>query len=105
MSAMMEKVKLFKLEELPVLIGKEVEVNGESIAVFRLDSGDVYAIGSRCPHTNGPLAEGIVSGEFVYCPLKDWKVSLITGEVQPPDEGQVKTYQTEVMNREVFIHV
>jgi nitrite reductase (NADH) small subunit len=44
-----------------------------------------------------------VAGEYVYCPLMDWKVSLITGEVQPADEGRVETYKTEVINGEVFI--
>ncbi|WP_088033453.1 nitrite reductase (NAD(P)H) small subunit [Evansella clarkii] len=103
MNLTIERVKLFNLNELPVLMGKETEINGVSIAVFRLSNGDVRAIGSRCPHTNGPLAEGIVAGEYVYCPLKDWKVSLLTGEVQPPDEGIVETYKTEVINGEVFI--
>ena len=97
------KIKVLDLKDLPKLIGKEVEINGVSIAIFHLSNGDVRAIGSRCPHTNGPLAEGIVSGEYVYCPLKDWKVSLITGEVQLPDEGKVEVYETEVINGEVFI--
>ncbi|MED4017990.1 nitrite reductase small subunit NirD [Sutcliffiella cohnii] len=97
------KIKVIDLKDLPKLIGKEVEINGVSIAIFHLSNGDVRAIGSRCPHTNGPLAEGIVSGEYVYCPLKDWRVSLITGEVQPPDEGKVEVYETEVINGEVYI--
>ncbi len=69
------QIRVMALEDLPVLIGKEVEIGGESIAIFRLSTGEVKAIGSRCPHTNGPLAEGIVSGEFVYCPLRDWIIS------------------------------
>jgi len=97
------QIHVMAFEDLPVLIGKEVEIDGESIAMFRLSSGEVRAIGSRCPHTNGPLAEGIVSGEFVYCPLQDWKVSLATGLVQDPDEGQVRTYEVELKNGEIFI--
>ncbi|SDZ09029.1 nitrite reductase (NADH) small subunit [Evansella caseinilytica] len=100
-----EKVHVMPLEELPVLIGKEVQINNESIALFRLSNGEVRAIGSRCPHTNGPLAEGIVSGEFVYCPLQDWKVSLITGVVQPPDEGAVPTYDVSIKNGEIYVSV
>ena len=63
-------------------IGKEVQMKGMSIALFRLSNGDIRAVENRCPHKNGPLAEGIVSGEFVFCPLHDWKISLLTGEVQ-----------------------
>ena len=35
----------------------------------------------------GPLSEGTVSGEYVYCPLHDQKIDLASGEVQEPDEG------------------
>ena len=27
-----------------------------------------------CPHKEGPLSEGTVSGEYVYCPLHDQKL-------------------------------
>lgn len=105
MSATKQQIHVMALKELPVLIGKEVEIDGESIALFRLSSGEVRAIGSRCPYTNGPLAEGIVSGEFVYCSLQDWKVSLTTGEVQAPDEGQVPTYEVELINGDIFVSI
>ncbi|GAB2575257.1 nitrite reductase small subunit NirD [Gracilibacillus alcaliphilus] len=105
MGATKEKVKIMKLEDLPKQIGKEVHVNGKSIALFQLSNGEVRAIGSRCPHTNGPLAEGIVSGEFVFCPLQNWKISLNTGEVQKPDDGAVPTYTAEVDNGYVYITV
>ncbi|ADU28535.1 nitrite reductase (NAD(P)H) small subunit [Evansella cellulosilytica] len=105
MNAIQEKVKVLELAQLPQLIGKEVEIKGESIAIFHLSNGDVRAVASRCPHTNGPLAEGIVAGEFVYCPLQDWKVSLVTGEVQKPDDGKVVTYETEVIDGYVYVVV
>lgn len=91
--------------ELLPLIGKEINVYGTSIALFRLSDGKIKAVGSRCPHTNGPLAEGIVSGEFVYCPLQNWKVSLTTGMVQAPDEGVVPTYETLIENGNIFVSI
>ncbi|UTR14997.1 nitrite reductase (NAD(P)H) small subunit [Salipaludibacillus sp. LMS25] len=103
MSITNEHVYVMQLDQLPILIGKEVHIKNESIALFRLSNGEVRAIGSRCPHTNGPLAEGIVSGEFVYCPLQDWKVSLVTGHVQPPDEGAVPTYDVILKNGEIYV--
>ncbi len=105
MKAEKRKVKIAELDHLPKQIGKEVHVNGKSIALFHLENGAVRAIGSTCPHTNGPLAEGIVSGEYVFCPLKNWKVSLITGEVQKPDDGIVETYKTEIHDGFVYIEV
>ena len=100
-----EKINVIDVASLPIQIGKEIVIKGESIALFRLSNGEVYAIESICPHTNGPLAEGIVSGEYVFCPLRDWKISLKTGEVQKPDDGIVKTYKTEVIDGYVYITV
>ena len=37
---------------------------------------DLYAIGNICPHKEGPLSEGTVSGDYVYCPLHDQKIAL-----------------------------
>lgn len=42
----------------------------------------MHAINNVCPHKEGPLSEGTVSGEYVYCPLHDQKIDLNTGEVQ-----------------------
>lgn len=103
MSTTKELVKVMKLEDLKPLIGKEVQVRDETIALFRLSSGEVRAVGNRCPHKNGPLAEGIVSGEYVFCPLHDWKISLTTGEVQKPDDGCIATYETAVIDGYVYI--
>lgn len=105
MEANKQKLKIMKLDDLPTQIGKEVHVNGESIALFHLSNGEVQAIGGRCPHAGGPLAEGIVSGEFVFCPLHNRKISLVTGEVQKPDDGCVTTYGTEVIDGYVHITV
>lgn len=50
MSTTKELVKVMKLEDLKPLIGKEVQVRDETIALFRLSSGEVRAVGNRCPH-------------------------------------------------------
>ncbi|MNJ48079.1 Assimilatory nitrite reductase [NAD(P)H] small subunit [compost metagenome] len=85
-------------------IGRVVELNGEEIAVFR-DSGDrLYAVENKSPHPKGgPLAEGIVSGQYLYDPLYDWKIDLATGLVQAPDTGQVKMYSVKVEDGSVWI--
>jgi len=103
MSTTMNMIKVIKLEDLAIQIGKEVHVKEKSIAIFRLSNGDVHAVSNRCPHKNGPLAEGIVSGEFVFCPLYDWKISLVTGEVQKPDDGRIEVYPTEIRDGYVYL--
>jgi len=105
MTVTKEWTQIMKLSDLPKQIGKEVHVNGKSIALFHLSNGEVKAIANSCPHNNGPLAEGIVSGEYVFCPLHDWKISLTTGEVQKPDNGCVEVYETEIKDDHIYLMV
>ena len=100
-----EKIKVMRAEDLPIQIGKEVQMKGMSIALFRLSNGDIRAVENRCSHKNGPLAEGILSGEFVFCPLHNWKISLLTGEVQKPDDGCIQTYEVEVIDGDIYIYM
>ncbi|WP_100404647.1 nitrite reductase small subunit NirD [Bacillus solitudinis] len=101
----LKKVKVLRISELSIGIGKVVILSGEEIALFKQEDGSVNAIQNRCPHKNGPLSEGIVSGEHVFCPLHDWKISTKDGKVQAPDVGCVKRYNVEIINEEVYVFV
>lgn len=98
-------IKVANLSELPTQLGKEVIINEIEIAIFKLTNGEVKAVENKCPHKQGPLSEGIVSGEYVFCPLHDRKLSLLDGRVQKPDHGCVKTYQVTVDGDNVYIHL
>lgn len=85
-------------------IGRVVELHGQEIAVFRLSDHRIFALANKSPHPKGgPLAEGIVSGHYLYDPLYDWKIDLTTGLVQAPDSGQVQTFPVKVEGDQVFI--
>ena len=84
-------------EDIPLREGREVIVGDRAIAVFNL--GDRFlAVDSRCPHRGGPLADGIVTGASVVCPLHGWKIGLQSGNVERPAETPacVKTFATKV---------
>ena len=84
--------------------GYTIKIDNIEIALFKLTNGEVYAIENRSPHPKGGvLTEGLVSGEYVYCPVYDWKISLKDGKVQAPDEGQVRTSKVELQEDIVFI--
>jgi len=97
------KVEVGRYSELPERLGKTVIIDNREIAVFKLASGKVRAIENRCPHKGGVLAEGLVSGEYVFCPMHDWKISLVDGKAQAPDEGCVNTYEVEIRDDYVYI--
>jgi nitrite reductase (NADH) small subunit len=72
------------------------------VALFNLGS-EYVAVDNRCPHRQGPLADGIVAGKAVFCPLHAWKVSLETGQVVSGGQGGVKTYPVKVVDQQVYI--
>lgn len=97
------RIKVANINDLPEKLGKTIKIGTQEIALFRLANGVIRAIENRCPHKGGVLAEGIVSGEYVFCPMHDWKISVVDGKVQDPDTGCVKTFKTEIQNNEVFV--
>ncbi|NDI35152.1 nitrite reductase small subunit NirD [Chengkuizengella sediminis] len=96
-------VEVANYDDLPVNSGKTVRFKEKELAIFRLTSGKILAIENRCPHKDGVLAEGIVSGEYVFCPLHDRKIDLSSGLVQKPDTGCVTTFDVYVENGKVYI--
>ncbi|WP_150275800.1 nitrite reductase small subunit NirD [Paenibacillus tepidiphilus] len=85
-------------------IGRVVVAGNVELAVFRTSDGNIYAVENRNPHPKGgPLAEGIVSGKYLYDPLYDWKIDLTTGEVQAPDQGRVAAYEVTLDGEKVYV--
>lgn len=80
-------------DDFPLRLGRVVRVDEREIAVFRTSDQRWFALENRNPHPKGgPLAEAILSGNYIYDPLYDWKIELATGAVQAPDSGTVRTY-------------
>jgi len=105
MEQLLNRICVAKLDELPVRLGRRVHVGEDNleIAIFKLANGNIKAIENRCPHKGGVLSEGIVSGEHVFCPMHDWKISTCDGKAQGSDIGCVKTYKVEVEDNDVYL--
>jgi len=95
--------KTCSVDDVPLRGGRLVRAGTTQIALFRLGNGTVRAIDNRCPHKQGPLAEGIVSNDIIICPLHALKIDLATGNVLPPDRGCVTTYPTKIEGGQVLI--
>lgn len=92
------------VENIPPREGRAVAVAGRNIAIFNL--GDRFlATDGACPHKGGPLADGIVSGDTVVCPLHAWKINLASGGVDRPSgiTACVQTYPVRVDNGVVVV--
>ena len=96
-------VSISALSDIPVLGARRVVLGERTIGVFRTEANEVFAIEDSCPHKKGPLADGIVHGNKVTCPLHNWVISLETGQAQGADEGQVQTYPASVENGRILL--
>jgi nitrite reductase (NADH) small subunit len=89
-------IDIAALEDVPQRGARVVKTSLGCVAIFRTGADEVFALDNTCPHKAGPLAEGIVHGTSVTCPLHNWVFSLETGQAQGQDEGQVATYPARV---------
>ena len=90
------------IDSIPLREGRCVKYSGREIALFNL-GGEFLAVENRCPHRSGPLADGIVSGKSVFCPLHNWKVDLVSGCVSSGGEGAVRTFPVRVVDGKVQV--
>jgi len=106
MSKIKKWFRVTQVENIPLREGRVVQIGGHDIAVFNL--GDRFlAVENKCPHRGGPLADGIVSGTTVACPLHAWKVDLNSGEIvnQPEKLQCVRTFPTLVENGVLSVEI
>ncbi len=87
---------------IPEKEGRRVEYGPQVAALFNL-GGKYFAVENQCPHKGGPLADGIVAGKNVFCPLHNWKISLENGCALSGGTGQVKTFPVKVMQNEIYL--
>ena len=79
------------LSQIPKGEGRNFEVQGLTVAVFHTHGGEVFATQPDCPHKKGPLADGLLGGSTVVCPLHDRTYDLRSGREMGAD-CVLKTY-------------
>jgi 3-phenylpropionate/trans-cinnamate dioxygenase ferredoxin component len=95
-------VKAVEKEDLIEGFGKVVNVEGRSIALFRVED-KYFALANVCLHRGGPLGEGVLSGSVVTCPWHGWKFDIRTGSFTVIPTLKVTTYK--VMEQDGWIMV
>jgi nitrite reductase/ring-hydroxylating ferredoxin subunit/uncharacterized membrane protein len=66
--------------DLPEAELRRAQVRGVSILVVKRD-GRIYALGEKCAHLGGPLAEGKLEADSVVCPWHGSRFALVDGRV------------------------
>ncbi len=73
-------VTLGPVQAIPEGEGRAFVVGSRRLAVFRSRTGQLYATQAECPHRGGQLADGLLGGHTLICPLHSVKFDLTTGE-------------------------
>jgi nitrite reductase (NADH) small subunit len=68
------------IDQIPRGEGRNFVIAEQEIAVFRTHADEVFATQAYCPHRNGPLADGLLGGSTVVCPLHDRTFDLRNGQ-------------------------
>ncbi|MEM7290744.1 MAG: nitrite reductase small subunit NirD [Pseudomonadota bacterium] len=95
-------VAIGSLSDIPKQGARCISVAERTIAIFRTQDDNVFALEDKCPHKNGPLSQGIVHDGCVTCPLHNWVISLQTGEAQGADEGMTQTFPVKLEDDEIL---
>lgn len=86
-------------------MGKYVELEKKSLAVFKLTDNTIKVISDVCPHAGGSLASGYVRDGCVYCPWHAWPFKIENGECPDNPSIKVPTFESRVVEGRVQVKV
>jgi NADPH-dependent 2,4-dienoyl-CoA reductase/sulfur reductase-like enzyme/nitrite reductase/ring-hydroxylating ferredoxin subunit len=93
-------VLLSKLPTGKMLSGK---VDGEEVLLVH-KGNKFFAVGAHCTHYGGALAEGLIVGETVRCPLHHACFSLRTGDaLRAPALDPIPCWNVEKVGGKIFV--
>ena len=77
---------------------------GDDEVVLTVRAGEFFAVGANCTHYHGPLAEGVIVGDELRCPLHHACFSLRTGmALCAPAYDAVPRWRVERLGDTVFV--
>ena len=83
----------------------EVELGSDDFVLLIGVNGKVVAVCADCPHQDQPLAEGMLEGNLLTCPLHFWQWNVETGEKIGVAELPLPRYQVKEDGGKVFVRL
>ncbi|MGI3167907.1 nitrite reductase small subunit NirD [Pseudooceanicola sp. C21-150M6] len=98
----MNWIDICSIEDIPQRGARLVKTAVGCIAIFRTGEAEVFAASNTCPHKGGPLADGIVHGQKITCPLHNMVFDLNTGQAVGEDH-RIATYPVQIADGRVLL--
>lgn len=82
---------------------KYVEVGDDQVLLSNVE-GTIYACDNTCTHAFASLAEGLLGGDQVECPLHGSVFNVTTGEVYdlPATKG-LRVFQVRIEGQDILV--
>jgi nitrite reductase (NADH) small subunit len=95
---MTQRIPIGDVAQIPKGEGRTFSVCGRRVALFRTQSGEVFATQANCPHLGGPLADGLTGGTTLICPLHERAYDLRTGRGLNGECSHLEVYPASLGN-------
>jgi 3-phenylpropionate/trans-cinnamate dioxygenase ferredoxin subunit len=103
-------VRIAGTQDIPVGKMKALKLESKEILITNVD-GNYFAIGNRCAHAGGDLAQGTLEGNIVTCPRHHAKYDVTTGKVVSnpkvgpfhPKVNDEPNYQVKIENDNILV--
>ncbi|HSP86631.1 MAG TPA: FAD-dependent oxidoreductase [Ignavibacteriaceae bacterium] len=103
----MMSLKEFKVAKVNDLKNGEMKAvsirKDEEILLTKID-GNYFALGAKCTHYSGPLAEGVLNNGIIMCPWHHACFDAKTGDMyNPPARDSLPKYETKIIGEDVIV--
>lgn len=98
---MPDLVRICSEGELP-REGEVCEMAGGRLCVTRVN-GEIAVLDNVCPHSEGPLGQGMVEDGRVVCPYHGWAFDVKTGAASHAPDEKVRIYEAVIKDGELLV--
>jgi 3-phenylpropionate/trans-cinnamate dioxygenase ferredoxin subunit len=100
---MSDWIDVIKAQDLAERDHSVVDVDGTTIAVFKIDGG-FYAIEDVCTHDGAEIASGRLEGDTIICPRHGARFCIKTGAVMsPPAYEPISCFPVRILEEMVQV--
>ncbi len=101
---MKEFVKVAELKDIPERKGMQIAIDNLDLAIYKID-GELFVLNNLCPHQHAPvLAEGILEGYNLTCPIHGWIFNLKTCQ-SANGQSKLRKFKHKIEGGDILIEI